>query len=211
MVMKTAIRTTRFLCLALLFAGTVSGCAFGDFGGVTVKSRSVKSTGSDGKGSNRYLAFRARKKAKDGFGFIRVRRDLWAPFRLEVTGGLFHSGRANLGTGVFYVELEAGIFDPFPFYNICAELVPGGIKLTAHQGDALGDPVTVGELTLDGATVVDFVLDHDGQDLDFLARAAGEATYRTLASIRLADQTTPLRPRFGVEGIRRGAEVGFDD
>ncbi len=155
---------------------------------------------------DRYVFMRAQKKAQGGFAFALLPRDLWGPFRWELTAGLFDPAHANVGPGFFCTELDARGTNPLQFYALCVQPVPGGLLVfvSSHLGNH-------GQLFLAGATIVDLAVEHDGTNLLFQVREAGTPDYALVAQVPLDPQPFPLLPSIGVSNVGQGAEAGFDN
>lgn len=193
----------------LIFTLLLGSCATAktDLDNCTLALGSVSAIGgvAPSPAVDRYLAFRAKKKKTGATGFIQLSRDLWKPFRFEVTGGFINSAKTSDIEGFFCTELDVRGSDPLQFYTICANPVNNGMQVfvSSHTG-------TLGQLFFAGALIVDFAFDHDGSNLVFLAKPHGDLNYQTVATLPMSTQNSPLLPSVGVNGFSDGAEVGFD-
>ena len=136
--------------LLLAAALLISGCGsvhddFADargFEGSQAVGVAAARPGVTAAGKNRYLAFQASRRATNGFGFYRLSHDLWAPFRVEASGGLFDARRAAAADqAIVCVELDARATNPLQFYGICAQSTNGGLNAYAYahtSASALG-------------------------------------------------------------------------
>jgi len=198
------IRFTLRSLLVLGIAGGLGACAFGDFEGVNAKSRTLSTETPQGVSSNRYIAFRAGKRKVGGFGSIGVPRDLHAPFRMEVTAGVFEEDRRP-GGGFLYAEV-ADLADGF---RLGARAEDDGLVAFAHHTSG-GATAVLGEIPFPVAALLDLAIEHDGAEILYLAREHGSGPYE-LVALAPDDGGTPRAPRLGVEGLSHGGEFGFDD
>lgn len=156
---------------------------------------------------DRYLAFRATKA--NNAGFFVVPRDLWTPFRFESAGGLYEPQLAAKAVGgTFGIELDRrGPLPPADFYGISAQVLANGLNVFAYT-QASG---VVGQLFFQDATEIEFAIDADGTDMEFLAREPGDLNFQTIANVGFANQQEPLNPGMGAFGLQKKGVVGFDD
>jgi hypothetical protein len=162
----------------------------------------------DAAGKDRYLAMRAKKSAVGGFACVQVGRELWAPFRWEVTAGVYDSEHDNVSPGSFGTELDVRGSDPLQFFAFRVKPVTQPraglhVQVESHLSPNHGD------LDLAGATGVDLAIEHDGTNLVFTVRETGTSPWLLLGAIPL-DQRAALLPSLEVSNLGHGAEVGFE-
>lgn len=144
-----------------------------------------------------YLAVVA--KANGGLDQLFTFEDVYAPFRLEVTGGLFDPKHSDLGGGTYEIQI-------FPFKVLCTPTANG--TTVAAQKDSGAS--TFGSLDFPGAAVLDIAVEYDGTTLTVLARNEADAQYSTVGTT-VVHGLSSVEPRLEVDGLKKGAVVGFDD
>lgn len=197
--------------LLLLFLSILStSCAAvrkdEEFASASLGSVQAGLAAAPGAPLDRYLAFRAKKKKTNAFGFVQAGRDLWAPFRFEATGGFINSAKVGGVDGFFCLELDGRNTNPLEFYALCAQPINNGLLVfAARNGNS-----NLGQIFFQGATVVDLAIEHEGQNLKYLVREHGTDPWQQVAQISFLNLTVPLLPSVGVSNFKDGAEVGFD-
>ncbi len=193
-------RVVPVVLLALLVLATGCVTSLGKKGGSNLRW-SQKRVGND-----HYLGVQVRGRAP-GSGFILLKRNLWPPFRWEVTYGVY-GGEAS-STGTFGSELDAVGSSPLQFYGISAQYVSGGLNVFAASH--LSAPGTHGSKFYPGVRKVDVAIEHDGSKLRYYSRPHGTgASYDLLAEIDVTGQMLPVRPTVGVFHIEKQDRIGFD-
>jgi hypothetical protein len=153
---------------------------------------------------NSYASVRA-KKSGAGSASFDVPVDLWGPFEVSVTWGVFDDATifdANGARGCVRTE-NLDFSDSF---GVCAERQGGGITVTA---DATSGPVP-GSVFLGGATRADLRIALDGTTLTFYARENGAAEWQEVDTTTF-DQEDGLRPFIAAAVVPPGAGIGLDD
>ncbi len=140
-----------------------------------------------------------------GFGVASIPRRLHPPFRWEIRAGAISQSGTPVGPGFFCMELDVVGSDPLEFYGICAQPVPQGLNVfVIRRGNN-----AVGQVLLEGATVVDLGVEADGSTLRFRAAAPGDDP-EEVASIPFTGQGVALEPTLGAVDLPSGARVDFD-
>jgi hypothetical protein len=153
---------------------------------------------------NSYASVRA-KKGGAGSASFDVPVDLWGPFEVSVTWGVFDESTiadANGARGCVRTE-NLDFSDSF---GICAERQGGGITVTA---DATSGPVP-GSVFLGGATRADLRIQLEGTTLTFSARENGAAEWQEVGTATFT-QEDGLRPFIAAALVPTGAGIGLDD
>lgn len=148
-----------------------------------------------------YLAIKAKR---DGAGAtVRPNRELWKPFRLETTLGLFDDAHSDLGAdgsfGVSVIQF-GGIGS---FYLLDVKRSGDGIVLSAGTGGA-----PLGTLTIPDAKAADVVIESVGGLVVFSGRKMGDAAYTPIASAA-AGSAGPYQASLDVGGVPKGTIVGY--
>jgi hypothetical protein len=162
------------------------------------------------------LVFRATKKA-DGtaFGFVRFNRNLYAPFRVSLVGGLSDPAGSTgfTGNSQFCMELDRrdtltpDIAD-LRYVLICARSEGDGIRVRAQDKFA-----QYGNRFFAATKIVELEIEHNGTDLIFRAGAAtfeGGATLVEFARITNHAVTAAYLPSLGSSFLGYPAEISFD-
>jgi hypothetical protein len=120
--------------------------------------------------------------------------------------GSFDPKGADWGAGTVGIS----VLDPAGF----------GIAYHAIELSRSGDGVAVvgrtkgnveyGPLTFPGTTQLEVSLEHDGDEVIYLARAPGDADYQEIGRTATT-YTGPYRASFDVGGLKRRSVVGLDD
>lgn len=158
-----------------------------------------------------YFGITATKTANTGEFFATFPIDVWLPFDVEISGGMFDPQHGNLDGGSFDVDLVTpDHFDPnFEAHEFTVEpAIGGGLMVTAGSTKAPG--FTVGTHTFAGAAELDFRITGNGTTLEFFCRAKGDAMYTSLGSFPYVAQGTKLALGVGVIDLGHKAVVGFD-
>jgi hypothetical protein len=145
-------------------------------------------------------------KVNGAYGYLLAKRDLYPPFRWEVTGGRY-GGTAPGDTGRIVTELDATGSTPLQFWLMGADPTGTGFNVFAanHQNTS-----PQGTTYLPDASAIDFAVEHDGATVFFHARRTGDVDWTPVWSTSAAGAQMPLHPAVGVMGIRSGALAGFN-
>ncbi len=205
----------RSLALASLLAPLFAvGCAEVAFVKVSEDSRQAFAFAGGGDAAStpqdRYLRVQSKKKNKPGRMALVVPCDLWAPFRWEVSGGLYDPDRAAAADqAIFGTELDGrGAFPPTEFYGVSAQVTSGGLNAFAFT-DASSS--SIGSQFFAATTEIDFAIEATGTMLVFEARPTGTTDWTQIAAVPFSNQKTPLLPTVGVFNLSGKGVVGFDD
>jgi hypothetical protein len=190
----------------LLLAVATAGCADAAGAGAGKMVSELGFAKLDKATGTEYLGIRAKKKVESAYLVINVPRDLWPPFRYEVTAGLFDPSRAWTGGGFFCTEVSRIDSNPLDFYDICGQPVASGINV--FTADMNGSRKT---RLFTGATRVDLAVEHDGTDLVLYARATGEPDWIEIDRFNRPAGPDPYLGGIGAAQIAFGQEAGFDE
>jgi hypothetical protein len=203
-------------CLSLLLVTACTDCVVAllcfkagiDCSGVKATTDTIPFLGGLARGAgapeNSYVAVRA-KKGGAGSASFDVPVDLWGPFDVSVTWGVFDESTladANGARGCVRTE-NLDFSDSF---GVCAERQGGGITVTA---DATSGPVP-GSVFLGGATRADLRIQLDGTTLTFSARENGAEEWQEVDTATFT-QEDGLRPFIAAALVPTGAGIGVDD
>jgi hypothetical protein len=131
--------------------------------------------------------------------------DLWAPFDVSVSFGIFDPAAGQQGPFGAEACLRAESLDAQTFFAVCGSLLPGRIELSA-----VSSTETLSEtLVLGGATRADLRVEADGKSVNFYGRESGEESWSLFASTPF-QQGEPLRPIVAATVVPELSEVGFD-
>jgi hypothetical protein len=153
---------------------------------------------------NSYVSVRA-KRGGAGSASFDAPVDLWGPFEVSVTWGVFDEATifdANGARGCVRTE-NLDFSDSF---GICAERQGGGITVTA---DATTGAVP-GSVFLGGATLADLRISLAGTTLTFSARESGDETWQDVGTTTFT-QEDALRPFIAAAIVPPSAGIGLDD
>jgi hypothetical protein len=174
---------------------------------VKLKQRTRRRTTQQDQGAtgspDHYLSFES--SGTGGAGDFSIDRDIVAPFRWEVTAGLFDLRRADLGEGSFSsFLLDIGTFSAA--FDLIVTQTDSGLCVTA-----ISDPggIVAGSLEFPGAMEVDLATEHDGNLVTFLARQRGDGEYQTVGSVA-STVRGPYRARFTLRELPKRVAVGLD-
>jgi hypothetical protein len=144
-------------------------------------------------------------KADGAYGYLLAKRDIYPPFRWEVTGGVVDP-EPPAGLGWIATELDATGSSPLQFWLMGAEPSGGGCNVfaanwlnTARQGQQF----------FADTDSVDFAIEHDGSTVFFEARRTGDLAWTPIWNTTAAGAWMPVHPAVGVIGIDPGVLVGF--
>ncbi len=202
------------LVLVLLVSSAAAGCVAnlgGKSAATIIQERLTTLPSGGGDPNDRYLAMKGKKKNKDGFQIYGVPRELWAPFRLEWSGGVMDAKKPDLGNSFFYMQLTERQPAPAAFWALCGAKGSTANSLTAFATSSMGNFGTPHEF--ENAKVLEFAFDHDGTDLHLLARAEGDASFIEIGLVPNAqlDEMVALIPNIGATALRKKNVVGFDN
>ena len=205
------------LAVALAFLPlVVSGCTYfrtdrveADISAVRKKVFGQSYAGASAKviAIDEILTIKASGKATgNAYGFIQAPRELWAPFRWEVTAGRLDPDGISVGPGFYCTELDGKDTDPLEYYGICAQPVEGGLNVfVIRRGNS-----NVGQLYIPGANIVEFAVEADGESMIFQARIPGGGPWATVADIAFSDPGFGLLPSVGVSQMPADSQADFD-
>lgn len=205
------------LAVALAFLPlAVSGCSYfyshrvdADISDVRKKVYGPSYAGASAKviAVDEILTIKASGRAAgNAFGFLQAPRELWAPFRWEVTAGRLDPDGISVGPGFFCTELDGKDTDPLEYYGICAQPIGGGLNVfVIRRGNG-----NVGQLFLPGADAVEFAVEADGESMVFQARIPGGGPWSTVASIAFSDPGFGLLPSVGASQMPADGQADFD-
>jgi len=132
--------------------------------------------------------------------------DLWAPFDLAVSFGIFDPAAGEQGPFGAEACLRAESLDGATFFAVCASLLPGRIELSAHAStETLADTLVLG-----GASRADLRVEADGENVNFYGRETGADAWSLFASTPFGAQDAALRPLVAATLVPQLSEVGFD-
>lgn len=208
--MNTKIRGSSVVLLILFFL-SLPACSFLVESENASTSYRSRSTGGFKKGDpkDQYLAVQAKKKASTAFAFLQAPRDVWGPFRVETTVGLFDAKRRmQPGRGFMGIELDddQSAAPSLRFYGLFVQVSLDGLQAfgATHEGN-------LGNVNFPGASALDLAIETDDDEKIFLARVAGSGgEYTEVDRIEFV-QTHRLIPGLGVFGFAEGEQVGFDN
>ncbi len=197
--------------LSLLVLVTSTSCV-ADLGGVAATTRLRERLTTlplgGGQADDRYVAFRGKKKNKDGFQVWGLPRELWAPFRVEWKAGAMDVNKPDLGASFFCMQLRNREAVPAFTVALCGAKGTVDGSITAFATSSTGNFGTPHEFA--NTKVVEFAFDADGTDLKLFARAEGDVSYVEIGSRPFVDQMVPLVPSISASLLRKKNVVGFD-
>lgn len=187
------------LALVLVVASGCHSCSFLDPIGAIFAGHFKRSAKAPEGGH--YLGLKAKKSGAGAT--VRPNRELWKPFRLETTLGLFDDDHADLGAdGSFGVSvLQSGGIGAF--YIVQVKRSGAGIVIETGTGGA-----PLGTLTIPDSTSADVVIESVGGLVVFSGRRRGDANYTPIASA-VAASAGPYQASLDVGGIPKGTIVGY--
>jgi hypothetical protein len=200
-------RSAALILLAMLASGGLSGCALIDANKTKLRLSHVPSNPADKK-SPRDRFVEALGKAKDtdsgGFALALAPVELWAPFTVELTVGIFDidAREATLGSTAC-LELDAAENPGEPVALMCADFLQGLTQTRSNVDDGLVEEhFAIFEVELQ--------IEADTETLFFRSRERGAEVWAEVASVPFA-QTSGLLPGISVTDLLKKGRIGFDD
>jgi hypothetical protein len=155
---------------------------------------------------DRYVAMAGAKKPPAvGLAFVQTTPDTWGPFDVSLRTGFFDPEQMQNPLGV-RVCLEVDSVGFSVFYDVCGLFGPTGWNVSAFTNLGL----LTGNVLID-ADEIELRVEQTGMTVNFYAREAGAPVWSAVANTAFPTQTLPLKAAFGVTGLSKGTEVGFDD
>ncbi len=143
-------------------------------------------------------------KADNAYGYVLAKRDLYPPFRWEVTVGLGEWTPEDIGW--FATELDATGTNPLQFWLLGAEPEGNGFQVFAANYIHTSRQ---GQTYFSGVDAVDLAIEHNGTTVYFAARAHGDLDWTLIWSTPAGGAVMPVHPAIGVMGLDREAVAGF--
>ena len=195
------------LALLALLAWGLPGCALIDANKTKLRISHVPSNPLDKK-SPRHRFVEAVGKARDPsgapFGLALAPIELWAPFTIDLSVGVFDLDALEASFGATAcLELQAGDDLGQPVAFICADFLQGLTQTRSSVDEGLVEEhFAVFEVAVQ--------LEADGQTLFFRSRERGADDWIEVASMPFT-QTGELLPGISVSNLLKKGRLGFDD
>jgi hypothetical protein len=182
-----------------------------------LRKRAVPSETGARRAYDHYVELRGRSRGP-ALVASRSQRELWPPFRVDVTEGLFDASSAARYDGVFSLELNAlrdGSFEFVPMHSLRAVVEDGGLRVRAMrfdppQGQSTQIEETLGDVFLPDTSVADLAIEHDGDTVHYLARVPGDEEFVEVATSPRSSRDLFFQPGVRASGISRSVGVGID-